>query len=431
MTKRFPRALLVIALGALLLRIALGLAFNLEEDGSLRGLAFYRMMAIHALDGEGFHFQLYFGQGPTWANRPPLYAAFLAGIIRVFGDGGLPILLVQSVVGALCVLAVGVLGVRLGGRRVGILAALGWAVYPYAAVNDTSLVEQPLFILFALLATLGILHAHRAQAAGGWALVGSAAVTAVFAGLAALTRETINPLLGLLVPWIVLFWRSAPLRRRFAWCVLLTVGFVAVCSPWLVRNHQRFGKPAFAFVTGKGLWVGNNEHTFSYYPDRSIDRSERQAWEHLTPELRAELRSLDERRRDAVYMRLAREYIEAHPREFVERGLRKVAASFSPVLVPRPRVPGEGLVYTISYGSTLVLGVLGLLLLGRRWRPFTGIVLLAFVSVAVVSFLFWGQTRLRATFDPFLVLFAAGFLDLVLGDRHTEASGGGEEPTPG
>jgi hypothetical protein len=59
----------------------------------------------------------------------------------------------------------------------------------------------------------------------------------------------------------------------------------------------------------------------------------------------------------------------------------------------------------------LLLAVVSPFVLWRRWRPLLLIAALALLSVAAVSFVFWGQTRLRATYDVFLILLAAGVID--------------------
>ena len=350
--------------------------------------------------------------GPKVANRPPLFSIVLAGWIAVCGTQPAALAVLGSLLGAGRVAAVGLLGRRLVGARVGLVAAALAACYPYWVVNDPTLLENALlggFVALATWAVAGLASAPTARTA--------LAAGALF-GLAALTRESVNLAMPLVALWVLCSPPSAALRPRLVRAGLLTIAFFAVCSPWLAYTTHRFGVPAFSLSAGKSLWVGNNAHTFEHYPERTIDIVERAAWKALDEEQRAQILSLreDERAQDAVFRGMAFERISTHPGEFVARMPRKVWASFSPGLIPPAATTPKAVVYSVSWLLLVAAALLGWRLVRERLRPYRLLLAAPYVSAALLSGVFWGQARLRVGYD-FVLLVPAAVLVVALLDR--------------
>jgi hypothetical protein len=180
-----------------------------------------------------------------------------------------------------------------------------------------------------------------------------------------------------------------------------------VITPWLVRNDVRIGTPTISTLSGLTLWAGNNPHTFSNYPNQSIDRSVNTAWSGLTPEEDAYIRhpNTDEVKQNGWFISKALEYIKQHPRGTVVRAFRKVAAGFSWTLNPR-REPLVQVVYFLSYVPVLVMGIAGGWLARRRWREY-GLIAGLFLSFIIVSAVFFAHTSHRVFLDVYLIIFAA------------------------
>jgi len=222
----------------------------------------------------------------TFIFYPPVYPYFIAVLHRVFG-GLAPILWVQAALGALIVPAVGRAGMRVFGRRAGLLAALFAAVYPDLVWFSVHFWSETLFILFLWWAFERTLQADSVRS------LGAAAAAGVFFGLATLTRE-----LSLYLTPFCALWLARPtgggLRpdlagtKRAAVLVLVTVLTVV---PWTVRNALVFD--AFIPVStmgGLNLWQGNTTipHTQIYEVLAKVggpleqDRySRRMAWETI------------------------------------------------------------------------------------------------------------------------------------------------------
>ena len=333
--------------------------------------------------------------GIKYAHRPPLYPALLAAT-TIFGKSYIAIVIVQSLIGAGTVLCAYFIGKELFNKTVGRLAAIGVAFYPYFVMHDTALQETGVFTFLTALSVLLLLKSRQSNAiavAAGLAL-----------GLAILTRATLIGFVPFALLWALLLSdrvRGQAVKRTAA----VSIGLLLVISPWLVRNYVRLGTPTISTLSGLTLWAGNNPHTFSNYPNQSIDRSVNTAWSGLTPDEAAYIRSTDEVRQNGWFISKALEYIQQHPKETVIRAVRKVAAGFSWTLNPR-RERLVQVVYFLSYVPVLLMGIVGAWLARRRWREY-GLIAGLFLSFIVVTAIFFAHTSHRVFLDVYLIIFAA------------------------
>jgi len=428
--RRFRHALLALFVVAVLARIAVAAKWNVltnrHGEQFLRGYPFYVQMAESILAGEGVHWEMYMGLGDRLASRPPMFMYLHAAVIAVFGTSPWPLVVVQSLLGGARAVFVGLAGREIAGRRVGLIAAGLAAFYPYWLGNDTTLLENT---LFGALAAGGVWLAIRVRLQlGGVKTV--VAAGALF-GLAALTREMV----GLFLPFVALSLLFAPRDRAFksrlVLVTVLTATVIVTTSPWLGRNHHAVVKVALSTSAGRALWLGNNEHTFAVYPAASIDQSELVAWKALPIEHKQRLWDAkhDEVEQDRIFGEMAMVWIRANRGEAIRRGFRKVGALFSPLISGAYQRTSllRKIGYTGGYGSLALLGLLGFVLGWRRLGPWRLLTLGAFGSIAAMAFVFWGQARLRAIYDFFLIVPAALAIDLILA-RFRSGSPGPAEP---
>ncbi len=188
----------------------------------------YRPIAESVLAGHGFSFNGY----PT-AVAPPLYPLFVAACQRLFGGaaGGLRLPLLVIDLG--CVLLVWALGRRLLGPRRGLIAGLLAAMCPYSTWTIALGTTEPLFLFIHTGFLLAFVVAEERPTAGRGAVAGAVL------GLATLTRAVPLLLPAFLAPlWFV---RAPKPRRRAAAGIGAFLGvFLAVLSPWIVRNTLLF-----------------------------------------------------------------------------------------------------------------------------------------------------------------------------------------------
>ncbi len=143
------------------------------------------------------------------------------------------------------------------------------------------------------------------------------------------------------------------------------------------------------------LWRGQNPHTFDRYPGRSMDESAGVALEAMPTDDRVELSRLDEGQRERWFLRRGMQFLTEDPRRALASAARKLIAAFG--VLPSPRHSGwQNLVFALSYGPVLVLGLTGLWLRRSRIAE-TSLVVLLILSFAAVTALFFGHTSHRVS----------------------------------
>ena len=234
--RRFALGLLAVAAVALVVRVGFAIVVD-PQVAEVSDAGAYHLLGTHLAEGRGyirpFDLTLLDQVRPT-AEYPPLLPAVvavsaLAGIDGVDGQQ-----LVLCLLGTCTVVVVGLLGRRVGGRAVGLVAAAIAACYPMLFQSDAVLMpETP----FALLVATSLLLAHRAAAApsAGRFLAAGAVV-----GLAALTRAEALLLAPLLFVPLALRLPGQPTRRRLLLALGGVAGAVLVVAPWTMRNAVRF-----------------------------------------------------------------------------------------------------------------------------------------------------------------------------------------------
>lgn len=216
---------------------------------------FYHFGANLLADGGGFlqPYVLAFGgvEVPA-ADHPPLYMTVLA-VTSVAGLRSVSAhLVVSCLIGAATIPVVGLLGRRIGGRRVGVIAAGLTAVAPQVWLYDGMLLSETLAIL---LATLAVLLTYRAAADPGPARF---ALLGIVIGAAALTRAELALLVPLLVWPVAARVSGRTPRSRIGLAALATVAAVAVTLPWVAYNLTRFEHPVFLSVQLEATLAGAN-----------------------------------------------------------------------------------------------------------------------------------------------------------------------------
>jgi 4-amino-4-deoxy-L-arabinose transferase-like glycosyltransferase len=265
--RRFEQALALIAACALGLRAyyTLVIAHNLQGPGDFY---FYHWSANLLANGRGYidPFSLaYLGTTQPTAMHPPLWS-FLLTVVSWFGGSGAPFphqgghdyfahRLTGGVCGTVTVVLIGLLGRRIGGPRLGIVAAITAAIYPILIVADGSLLSES---LYGALIAGSLLLAYRLV---DRPTTGRAVALGLTIGLATLTREEALLLVVLLfLPLAgyprVFFRRRVPLR-------LMGIAFLAtavIVVPWMIRNTAEFHRPVSVSTGNGAVLAGANCH---------------------------------------------------------------------------------------------------------------------------------------------------------------------------
>ena len=179
------RALIGIALGGLALRVIY--AYAIVKSKPLIGDALeFHLQANLLADGHGYIQPFTWALGhvarPT-ADKPPVYPS-LEAFLSLFGGRSWQWHdLVGIAAGTATIVVTGLLGRRVGGERLGLIAAGVTAVYPLLIAADGSLRSESVFALLVTLALLQTLRLRETPSVRGAALLGA------IIALATLTRS--------------------------------------------------------------------------------------------------------------------------------------------------------------------------------------------------------------------------------------------------
>lgn len=393
---RFAKLLGLIALGALAIRW--WYAYDIR-DYLVQGDAMtFHLVGQGLADGQGFveHLPPY---GPTAEHPPALFV--LWGIVDKLGANGyLAHRMVLGAIGTGTVVLLGLLGRRIGGDRLGLVAAGLGAVYPMLWTAEGSLMSEGLYGFF-LVATL--LAAMRLRERPTWQ---RAAGLGALIAIAALTRGEGLSLIVLLAIPVAILSRPTWAERARLWGAALLACLV-VLAPWTIYNLTRFEDPVLISTNSNGVFVGANcretyhgeligAWRFQCYTPRRPGEDEAQYFlrqRHIGIEyaldhtsrwpavVAARLgRLLDVYRFDqSVFFNSA----EGRPSQWAARAIR-------------------------AYWVVGVLALIGIALLWRRRERFALVVLGApMVMVLLVGIFTYGGTRFRYGAEPSLVVLAA------------------------
>jgi 4-amino-4-deoxy-L-arabinose transferase-like glycosyltransferase len=304
--------------GSLLIRLAfifLWQTYNFPTERSM-GIEM-GFIAQNLATGEGFKIG---DQYTAW--MAPLYPYLLSLIFRLFGvysiSSALAALLVQSLASALVEVPLYLMGKRLFGKSVGIVAGLLWAVHPASLLYAVSFIWSSSLTSLGLGAILLLFFRLAARPER----LAEAALCGVAIGLTALSDPVILPFVPVAGLW--LFWRlKSRLTAAVAPLLLMAAVAVVLLLPWTVRNYQIFHD----FIPIKGtmgvnLWLGNHGPHVNQ-PTAGLD-----LW-HKIPAVYGEeetayLLSLNEAERDKVLGERAGRFILDQPTIFAKYTLWRI-----------------------------------------------------------------------------------------------------------
>ncbi len=413
--RRFRRALIVIALAGLALRVVY--AYVVVKSRPLLGdaLEFQQQANLFAAGHGLIQPQLWYSHhvARASADKPPIYP-FLEAVISVLGgrtwawhD------IVDLLAGTATIGVTGLVGRRVAGERVGLIAAGVAAVYPLLIAADGSLRSES---VFALLVTLSLLAALRLREAPS---AGRAAVLGVTIALAALTRAEALLLL------VLLPFGLAGLRRG-----LITVAACAlVLSPWLARCWIVFGQPVLISTNVGGLLAGANCR--QTYSGPLIGQ-----WDlFCIPPARSNNEAVEANHLRDVGLRYARDHAGRLP-EVIAARIGRSFDLFRPAQDWGFESFFEGRDINVEKAGVFVyyvvalMGIAGTVLLVRRRGPW-GILLSPLVLVLFVSITAYGFTRFRVAAEPALIVLAAVALDAAVTRRRASSCADGRADRTG
>ncbi len=410
----FRRALGGIMAVGLAIRLAFVLVVQSRVDELSGDAEWYHLQARLVAQGQGFlHPFLYYDEG--WrvpgADHPPGFVVLLAALDRLGIDTPQGQRVVMCLLGTVSIMVIGLLGRRLGGSRIGLIAAALAAIYPNIWINDGMLLTETVFILVTAIALLFTYRYYASQGRGD-VLVLSVALTA-----AMLVRpESALMFVVLLVP-LVATRVSLSARERVVQLGAAALVPIVCLAPWVAYNLSRFDEPVLlSNGLGQTLLAGNCDATYSGDKLGFWDFSCIPSEVDLSGE-RPDLSGLDATYRDRALDYMS-EHSDALPRVVAARVLRLWG-----VFRPNQSVgldgmvegraggePGHGLRIALeamwAYFVLLPAAVAGAFLLARRRVQILPLFAQALIVTIVAAGTF-GLTRYRAGVEVSIVVLAA------------------------
>jgi 4-amino-4-deoxy-L-arabinose transferase-like glycosyltransferase len=202
---------------------------------------YFHLQGILIAQGHGFTDPWAWLQGrqaPS-ATHPPLYSLLIGGVSKLGVTSYLGHRVPGIFLGGVTIALIGVLGRRVRGATVGLLAAGLAAVYPTLIAADGALLSET---LYGPLIALSLIAGYRMYDRPDWL---SAGLAGAAVGLAALTRSEAILLVPLMIIPVAL--RASPdWRTRILSILVGGVAFALVISPWVIRNIEVFGQPVLS-----------------------------------------------------------------------------------------------------------------------------------------------------------------------------------------
>jgi 4-amino-4-deoxy-L-arabinose transferase-like glycosyltransferase len=317
--------------------------------------------------------------------------------------------------GIATVAIIGLVGRRVGGDRVGLIAAAVAAVYPNLWISDGLVMSESVTCLLVALALWAILV---------WAdrpTMRAAVLVGVAVGLGTLARSEVILFVpaAAVVMWIV--GRRSGQARPWAQ-VLAAAGIaIALLLPWMVFNLVRFEKPIFLTTNEGGALLGANCVDSYYGPSQG-------GWSLLClvddpnndPSEDTSMRAARQRREALTY---AREHLSSVPRVELQR-LGRSLDLFALGDMVRGDVGEErerwaAWAGVVSFWLLAPLAAVGAVRTRRRDRA---VLLIPVLIVLVTTVVIYGGHRIRSSAEPSIVILASVAIGhLMAGRRRTQS----------
>jgi 4-amino-4-deoxy-L-arabinose transferase-like glycosyltransferase len=323
------------------------------------------------------------------AHREPIYPLFVAGVYKVFGESRSAVHWAQAVVGAgTCALACLMAWYLVRARLAPLLCGLMAAVYPPFLLNVQTVLSETLATFVLLIAMLFMVAGWKRER---WALV---MWGAFFLGLATLTRSASLTYIPVAALGIFIM-KPGALRVRLGRAAAFCAIFLAVLSPWMIRNYVVFGR----FIP-----VGVNGGIVLFYGNYDGPKPD--------PEIEALVEGKDEVERDRFLMHRGIQLIRDDPAHFVLGCFKKIPRYWLNVGFDTPPSRAS-IVFAFGNGFLLAVALWGIFSSGLVDHGAAAPVYALILCFTLLHMILIAMGRYSVPLMPYVLAFtSAGLLDL-------------------
>ncbi len=394
------RLLLLVFLVAFVARGGWG-TFRMLRGGDQYALEFpderdYWSLAESVARGDGL-----IGEHGFRALRMPLYPSLLS-LFAHSEAGVLTTRILQWAIGAAAAVLTAMIGARIGGRPMGLVAGLLVAADPFLVFFASLLLTETLFITAQnalLLVSWPLLDRQRRARLSRWLAVGAMAAVCIY------IRESSIVLCFLLT--VVLIWRRGADRSAVLGGLAVLVIVLTALAPWALRNHR---------VTGSWCWL-THRGGISLYD--GVGPQATGAGDLGSIKQMDAVRGMDEVAWNRYFLDASLHAIRDDPLRILRLAAVKIARTWNPV--PNADTYQSALIRLVSAAWTIpvyLLAGVGALRLWPRQRNAVLVLLLPALWILTMHALFVGSVRYRVVAMPMLEVLAAAGLTLL--SRRTE-----------
>lgn len=405
------RLILLIFFVALGVRLAYTVALGWRDYQLVADAQDYHFIAQGLSDGQGFS---RLGWDLAWrptAFRPPLTPFLISLVYQVSPTNILAARIMMCVIGALTAVIISVAAVSaFPGRnawRIGLVAGIGAALYPYLVIHSTSLLIEPIHALLIPTLLVMMLRAKRPVT------VRMAIALGIITAVIALNRPDGASYALLAAAWVVTLGTSGyhlKVFRRFGISALVILSFLAVISPWWIRNYMRFNTFIPSTTSTGDLILGaNNKATYEpgvfygYWSYEAVITGEAGAYSFA-----------DEVTADRKHTEMGLNHISENPLGYVAVVPVRVLRGWElwdPLGNVRfgtswGRPVWAGRIALAVYYPVFLAAIAGAVMARRRWRDLAPLYAIPAYVTLLFAFI-TGEMRYRAAVEPILVIFAA------------------------
>ncbi len=343
-------------------------------------------IALNILAGNGFDLE------DSSYSRPPLYPLLIAGIYKLFGNNNyLGLRLAQSVVSSFMCLLIYLIGLRLMGRSIGVIAGSIASIYPVFITSCSIYRIECLSSFLLTLVTWWIIKIREDLSYLRVCLLG------ILLGIMALVS-------GMMVLYIIFllaamawtgYFRQWPLKKTIAFILILFLCFALPIAPWAIRNWKVYN--AFVPISTQGgymLYLSYKPPGGKLFGFNTIDETVLYA------------KALNSKIETSKYLtRATLRFIRQNPLKVAKLEALKFFFLWSPFDWEVLGINTKG-VYNFMYSFIFPFFLIAFIRLKRGFEKFLPIYL-PIIYLQVVTLLFYGSARFRIPMEPFLIIFAS------------------------